>query len=183
MSITVNVTIFAALGFFALACHADKVSDQTESEFGFGRSASAEEIARADIDVRFDGLGLPSGRGSATEGAGTYGAKCAACHGSELEGNPDLGVRPLVSDFRHSVNNLPFAPPLFAYIRRAMPLTAPGSLSDDEVYGLVAFLLSRAGIISTPEFVLDAAALAAIRMPNRDNFFADPGSGVALPEP
>ena len=64
-----------------------------------------------------------------------------------------------------------------------MPLTAPGSLSDDEVYGLVAFLLSRAGIISTPEFVLDAAALAAIRMPNRDNFFADPGSGVALPEP
>ena len=183
MSTTPKAMVCAALGFFALACNAEKRPEQTESEFGFGRIASAEEIAGADIDVRFDGLGLPPGRGSATEGAATYDAKCAACHGSELEGNPNLGVRPLVSDFRHSVNNLPYAPPLFAYIRRSMPLTAPGSLSDNEVYGLVAFLLSRAGIDTAPDLILDAAALAGVRMPNRKNFFSDDDSGVALPQP
>ena len=183
MSTTPNAPVIAALGFFALACNADELPKPTASEFGFGRVASAEEIARADIDVRFDGLGLPPGRGNATEGAATYGAQCAACHGSELEGNPNLGVRPLISDFRHSVNNLPYAPPLFAYIRRSMPLTAPGSLSDNEVYGLVAFLLSGAGINTAPDLVLDAAALAAVEMPNRKNFFTDDDPGVVLPEP
>ena len=182
MSTISSTMAFAAAGFFTLACNADGLPDQTQSEFEFGRIASAEEIARADIDVRFDGLGLPPGRGSVTEGTATYNTKCAACHGSELEGNPALGVRPLISDFRHSVNNLPYAPPLFAYIRRAMPLTAPRSLSDNEVYGLVAFLLSRAGINTTPDLMLDAAALAAIEMPNRENFAPQSDSGVALPE-
>ncbi len=183
MSTTRNALVLVTLGSIALACRAGGLPEQTESEFGFGRSASAEEIARADIDVRFDGLGLPPGRGSAAGGAVTFSAKCAVCHGSELEGNPSLGVRPLISDFRHSVNNLPYAPPLFAYIRRSMPLTAPGSLSDNEVYGLVAFLLTQAGISTTSDLVLDAAALAAVEMPNRENFFADSDSGVALPEP
>ena len=183
MFTTPKPAVLAALVFLALGCNADEGPKQTESEFGFGRTASAEEIARVDIDVRSDGLGLPPGRGSAKEGAATYGAQCAACHGNELQGNPDLGVRPLVSDLRHSVNNLPYAPPLFAYIRRSMPLTAPGSLSDNEVYGLVAFLLARAAITTAPNLELDAAALAAVQMPNRENFFPHSDSGVARTEP
>ncbi len=150
--------------------------------FGFGRSASAEEIARADVDVRFDGVGLPAGSGRAQEGAVLYRARCAACHGGSLEGNPQLGVRPLVGDVRHAVNNLPFAPPLFGYIRRAMPLDAPGGLSDDEVYALVAFLLERAGVRAAGERPLDAGSLAAVEMPNRTRFFVTDGVEVAVPE-
>jgi mono/diheme cytochrome c family protein len=173
-----NIWVLAALSSIASA---GEPSEPMKSDFGFGRIAKGEEIARADIDVRFDGLGLPPGRGSAAEGALIYSARCALCHGSELEGNPNLGGRPLVGNDRHAVNNLPYAPPLFAYIRRAMPLTAPGSLSDNEVYGLVAFLLTKAGVSTAPDLVLDAPALAAVEMPNRDGFFADSGSGVALP--
>ena len=57
-----------------------------------------------------------------------------------------------------------------------MPLTDPGSLSNDETYGLVAFLLVETGVINNPNLTLDAASLAAIKMPNRKNFIIDPTS-------
>lgn len=154
-----------------------------EGEFGFGRPANAEDLSAAEIDVRFDGVGLPPGEGSAAEGAALYRAKCVACHGDSLQGNPQLGVRPLVGEVRHAVNNLPFAPPIFGYIRRAMPLDAPGSLSDPEVYGLVAFLLESAGVMPTPGLTLDADSLAAVEMPNRKNFVVAEGVGVSVPNP
>jgi cytochrome c len=92
-------------------------------------------------------------------------------------------VRPLVGEIRHAVNNLPFAPPLFGYIRRAMPLDAPGSLSDSEVYSLVAFLLTRAGVLASSDGVLEAASLGAVEMPNRVNFVIADGVEVSVPEP
>lgn len=167
-----------------VACGVDTPVETSETElgaFGFGRVATAEEVAAADIDVRFDGRGLPPGRGSEEEGAALYRAKCAACHGVELEGSPQLGVRPLVGEVRHAVNNLPFAPPIFGYIRRAMPLDAPGSLRDDEVYALVAFLLERAGVVAAAGSSLDAQSLAAVSMPNRENFIVSEGVGVSVP--
>ena len=66
----------------------------------------------------------------------------------------------------------PYATTLFDYIKRAMPLTAPDSLSDDEVYAVGAYILSRANVIR-PDATLDAKALAAVRMPNRDGFTSD----------
>ena len=168
---------------FLIGCGAEPPRETAAaSPFGFGRPPSVEEVAQTDIDVRFDGAGLPPGSGLAAEGAELYRAKCAACHGGRLEGNPALGVRPLVGDIRHAVNNLPFAPPLFGYIRRAMPLDAPGALTDDEVYALVAFLLERAGVRATPEIPLDARALAAVEMPNRGNFVIAEGVEVDVPE-
>jgi cytochrome c len=58
---------------------------------------------------------------------------------------------------------------LFDYIRRAMPLTAPQSLTDAEVYGLVAYLLSIDGIVAA-DARLDGAALSRVDMPNRRGF-------------
>jgi len=54
-----------------------------------------------------------------------------------------------------------------------MPLTAPESLSDDEVYALCAYILSRANVVGA-NATLDAKSLAAVRMPNRDGFIPDP---------
>ena len=178
MSITRNRAVALAL---PLVCaQVDAVANA--SQYGFGRTATEAEIAVSDLDVRFDGTGLPAGQGTAAEGAKTYQTACASCHGAELEGNEDLWVKPLLSDTRHGVNNLPFAPPLFAYIRRSMPLYQPGSLSDDEVYGLVAFLLKEAGIWKSDDIALDAAGLSAIDMPNRQSFVPAPASGVKAPE-
>ena len=153
-----------------------------EPTYGFGRVADDAEVAAADLDVRFDGTGLPAGSGSAEQGAAIYAAQCASCHGAELEGNRELYIKPLLSDKRHSITMRPYAPPLFAYIRRSMPLTAPGSLSDDESYALVAFLLREAGVDPQPEAPMDAARLRAIDMPNRENFVPAANSGVAPPE-
>ena len=63
----------------------------------------------------------------------------------------------------------PFAPTVFDYTRRAMPLTAPQSLSDREVYGLIAYLLWRNGVISATQR-LDRTSLSRVRMPNREGF-------------
>ncbi|MBT8447630.1 MAG: cytochrome c, partial [Gammaproteobacteria bacterium] len=63
----------------------------------------------------------------------------------------------------------PFATTLFDFIRRAMPMTAPGSLTADETYALTAYLLFLNDIVG-PDQRLDAAALAAVVMPNRDGF-------------
>jgi len=63
----------------------------------------------------------------------------------------------------------PYATTLFDYVRRAMPLQAPQSLSDDEVYAVVGYMLSVDGIVP-PDAVLDARTLPTIKMPNRDGF-------------
>jgi S-disulfanyl-L-cysteine oxidoreductase SoxD len=63
----------------------------------------------------------------------------------------------------------PYATTLFDYIRRAMPFTAPQSLTVDQVYALTAYIL-RLNEIVPDGTVLDAATLPKIRMPNRDGF-------------
>lgn len=122
-----------------------------------------------------DGRGLPAGSGSVEQGARLYARLCVACHGldgrggpgGELSGgNPDLRA---AQPDRTIGSYWPHATTLFDFIRRAMPLNAPWSLNNDEVYALVAWLLEANGI-RVPNGRLDAATLAAIRMPNRDGF-------------
>ena len=69
-------------------------------------------------------------------------------------------------------NYWPYATTLYDYLNRAMPLTAPGSLTPDEVYGLVAFLLWRNEII-TDTAVMNAQTLPRVVMPARDRFVVD----------
>jgi cytochrome c len=148
--------------------------------YGFGRPATAQEIAGWDIDVRPDGRGLPDGRGSVAEGQAIYDAKCASCHGTFGESTDYMalagGVGTLASDQpqRTLGSKLNYATTLFDYIRRAMPFNAPQSLSNDEVYALTAYLLNLNDILP-PDATLDRASILAVKMPNRDGFTTDHG--------
>jgi hypothetical protein len=178
-----HLALLAAAGLTAGVTHAQKPAEPPP-RFGVGRPATPAEIAALDIDIGPDGKGLPPGRGTAAEGAITYAAKCASCHGkSGTEGPNDVlvgrGAFPSgsVTDARRTIGNYwPYATTVFDYIRRAMPTTAPGSLKDDEVYGLVAFLLAANAIVPA-DAVMDAATLPKVVMPARDKFVIDPRGG------
>ena len=153
------------------------------SVLGIGRPATPSEISVLDIDVGPEGKGLPSGRGTAVEGASVYAARCASCHGKTgKEGPNDVLVGrdprqgfPFSADARlpKTIGNYwPYATTLFDYIRRAMPADAPGSLKDDEVYALVAVLLAWNEIIPA-DAVIDATSLPKVAMPARDRFVPD----------
>jgi cytochrome c len=140
-----------------------------------GMLVSPAEAARGERTVFPDGRGLPPGHGSAVEGAALYRAKCASCHGEggrgataeELAG----GSGALTSAAPDKTIGLywPYATTLFDFTRRAMPMDAPGSLSDDEVYALCAYLLFANGLVGERE-EMNARSLPAVRMPNRDGF-------------
>ena len=151
--------------------------------FGIGRPATPAEIAALDIDVGPDGAGLPPGRGTAADGAPIYAARCASCHGKTgKEGPNDVLVGRLTGDTFPFAKDprapktigsyWPYATTVFDYIRRAMPPDKPGSLRDDEVYGLVAFLLAANELIPQ-DAVVDAASLPKVKMPARDHFVPD----------
>jgi cytochrome c len=154
--------------------------------YGFGTTAGEQEIAAVDIDAMPDGRGLPPGSGTYVQGAEVYAVQCAACHGEQLEGIPDLGGDKLIggrgslasgSPIKTIESYWPYATTVFDYVKRAMPFPAPGSLSDDEVYAVSAFILAEAGIIGRDQ-VMNATTLPEVLMPNRDGFVPDPRPDV-----
>jgi len=151
--------------------------------YGFGSPASAADIAKIDIDVMPDGRGAPPGQGNYTQGKKVYADRCAACHGSDMA-NPVKGSgAPALKGGRGSLASgnpkktvesyWPYASTLFDYVKRAMPFNAPGSMNDDEVYAVSAYILAEGGIIDRAT-VMDAQMIAKIKMPNRDGFIPDP---------
>lgn len=140
-----------------------------------GRPLTPEEIRKVDITVWPDGKGLPPGSGSVSAGAAVYAKACQLCHGAQGAGKPQEqltgGVGTLASSKPVKTPNgyWPTATTLFDYIRRAMPITAPQSLSNDEVYAVTAYILSIDGIVPA-DAVLDAKSLPRVKMPNRDGF-------------
>jgi len=171
---------------------AGRALPDTRDRYGIGRVATAAEVAAWDIDANPAGVGLPPGRGTHAEGAPIYAAKCASCHGPRGEGMgsgaaayPKLVGReprdgfPFGKDRKHvkTVGNYwPYATTVYDYIHRAMPLTAPGSLTPHEVYSLTAFLLAENEVIAR-DAVIDATTLRAVRMPARDRFVRDDRTG------
>jgi mono/diheme cytochrome c family protein len=156
---------------------------QEPATFGIGRPATPAEIAALDIDIGPDGAGLPPGRGTSAEGAPIYAARCAGCHGkSGTEGPNDVLVGRLPGDafpFARDARTpktigsyWPYATTVFDYIRRAMPPDQPGSLRDEQVYALTAYLLALNELIP-PDAVVDAASLPKVKMPARDHFVPD----------
>jgi cytochrome c len=166
----------------------DYLGDKEPQRFDLGRAASAAEVAAVDIDVTPSGAGLPTGSGTTQQGAALYAANCASCHGANGEGKPPAyprimggpkGSFDFASDFKipRTVGNYwPYATTLFDYIRRAMPLAAPGTLTADQTYAVTAYLLSREGIIPDGSS-LDAHSLAAIQMPAKSHFVSDDRRG------
>ena len=63
----------------------------------------------------------------------------------------------------------PYATMVFDYIRRAMPDAQPKSLSNDEVYAAVAYILNINGIIKDAD-VMNKDTIMKVQMPNRDGF-------------
>ncbi|GAB3991985.1 cytochrome c [Spirosoma daeguense] len=155
--------------------------DSLPVQFGFGRVATSEHIARLNDDVRPDGLGLPAGEGVAAQGAVIFLAKCAACHGVGGMGGPGgaLVVKPAVPGKRSEKvigNYWPYATTIFDYIQRAMPFNEPNSLTPNEVYALTAYLLAANKIIDE-KTVLNAKTLRSVKMPAQPLFVPDDRKG------
>src|SRR5262245_28007913 len=141
-----------------------------------GRIATPEEILSWDISIDPDGSGLPPGNGTPKQGEAIYAAKCLACHGEKGAGRPNdalVGGRETLAGDQVPVKTVgsfwPYATTIYDYVRRAMPLNDSKSLSNDEVYAVVAYILQLNGIIRDYE-VINAQTLPRIRMPNRDGF-------------
>jgi len=154
-----------ALGAASLAGDAPKL----------GTPLAPDELAKWNITIFPDGRGLPKGRGTAKEGRAVYDKSCASCHGpggrgataEELAGS----TAPLTSDPPDKIIGTywPYATTIFDVTRRSMPMQAPGSLSDDEVYAVTAYLLWANKIVREDEEI-NERTLPLVRMPNRDGF-------------
>jgi len=150
--------------------------------FDFGVAAPPSELARFFSPLP-DGRGLPAGSGSVAQGKIVYEQQCVACHGQNLEGG--LGDRliggrgslkkagPADAPIKTVESYWPYATTLFDYVKRAMPFAAPDSLTADQVYAVVAYILSEAKIVPA-DAVLSEKTLAQVKMPNRDGFIGDP---------
>ena len=162
-------------------------SAQAPSSYGLGRTATAEEIRRWDIDIMPDGTGLPPGSGTVAQGAAIYAAKCAVCHGATgTEGPFDVLVGRIPNDSfpfgqgrggPSTIGNYwPYATTLYDFLNRTMPFDAPGTLEADEIYSLVAVMLHWNEIIEQ-DAVMNAETLAEVIMPARDRFVPDNRKG------
>jgi S-disulfanyl-L-cysteine oxidoreductase SoxD len=155
---------------------ASAASAATPAPPKLGRPASPDEIARIDISIPPDGKGLPSGSGSVAQGAAVFAQKCAVCHGANAEGTPSgdrlvggIGSLNSANPVKTVSSYWPYATTVFDYIRRAMPITNPQSLQNDEVYAVTAYVLSIDNIVPK-DAVLDAGSLPKVQMPNRTGF-------------
>lgn len=162
-------------------------SAEEPGHFGYGEKPTPEQIAGWDIDVRGEnGAGLPPGKGTVARGNDIYTAQCASCHGTFGEGEGRLprvagGTGTLRAERPELTvgSYWPFAPTLWDYINRAMPIAAPHTLSADDVYALTAYILHLNDIVGS-EFVADRTSLPKVNMPNRDGFvWTDPRPDTA----
>ena len=151
-------------------------------KYGLGSPISDQELSKY-FSIPPDGRGLPSGSGNTIAGAKLYAENCAACHGDKLEGNPAKGIGgdkliggrsslATKSPVKTVESYWPYATTLFDYVKRSMPFSAPGTLKDEEVYAVVAYILSEAKIIK-PTDTMDATTLPKVLMPNCDGFIPD----------
>lgn len=178
-SLSVFATIFVGFVLSPLVWPADPY----QAGYGLGRQATEKEIHDWNIEVSPNGRGLPAGQGTVKQGAHIYAMKCGRCHGpSGKEGPNDVlvggqGSLPTSQPLKTIGSYWPYATTLYDYLRRAMPFNAPQSLTPDEIYALVAWLLHQNGIVAA-DAVLDARSLPNIEMPNRNGFILDPRPDV-----
>jgi S-disulfanyl-L-cysteine oxidoreductase SoxD len=184
----IAITLMALQGNNAVKHQQGTVQDTIKwpATFGFGRTATIQEISLWNIAIRPDGKGLPPGEGDATKGKAIYVLKCAACHGEngrETHGfklpGPALVNDTLAKSKPKTIGNYwPYATTLFDYMRRTMPYNLPGSLTNNEIYSLTAFLLSANQIIK-PNAILNAQTLPGVVMPAKKLFVIDDRKGGA----
>lgn len=176
-----NLLAFTALStaLFAAPAMAEK--------FGLGRPALPEEIAAWDHDVRPDGLGLPEGSGDAATGEEIFSENCAMCHGEFGEG---VGRWPVLAGGFGTLNRddpvktvgsyWPYVSTVWDYVHRSMPFGNAQTLSNDDVYAIVAYILYSNDLIEE-DFVLSKETFAEVELPNADGFIEDDRDTLELP--
>jgi cytochrome c len=163
--------------FMIAACLSIATAYALDESPHLGQPISSEIVHAIDISIDSSGSNLPTGSGTAVQGAAVYAGKCVVCHGEGATGGENLadplvgGIGTLATDkpVKTVVSYWPYATTLFDYTRRAMPLNEPMSLTDDEVYAVSAYILFQGGIIEETH-ELNAQSLPQVQMPNRDGF-------------
>jgi cytochrome c len=170
-------TLWAAVGALAFAAVAGAAH---AGQLGIGRVATPAEIAGWDIDVRPDGQGLKPGRGTAAEGEAIFVERCSTCHGEFGEGRDrwpvlagGLGTLKAERPEKTIGSFWPALSTVFDYVHRAMPYGNAQSLTADETYAIVAYLLQMNDVIKDPNFELNEKTFASVRLPNADGFYDD----------
>ena len=171
-------------GFLAIALFASMSTHaHAQSRYGIGQAATSAEITAWNIDIDRYGNNLPAGSGSVERGHAVFDEQCSACHGAKGEGGigdrlvGGQGTLATPKPVKTVGSFWPYAPTLFDYIRRAMPLNAPQSLSSEEIYAVTAYILNLNGLLSD-NATIDAKSLSAIKRPNRAMFVNDPRPDV-----
>lgn len=166
-----SATLIAAAIFLSGPVSAEKL--------GLGRSALPEEIAAWDREIRPDGTGLPVGSGDALVGEEIFADQCAACHGDFAEGIdnwPKLAGGADTLDHEDPLKTVgsywPYLSTAYDYIKRSMPYGNAGTLSDDDVYSIVAYILYSNDLIED-DFVLSNETFLDVEMPNAAGFILD----------
>lgn len=147
--------------------------------FGLGRAALPEEVAAWDLDVSPDGTGLPVGSGSVADGEELFIENCGVCHGDFAEG---VGNWPKLAggdgtladeDPLKTVGSYwPYLSTAFDYVHRSMPFGNAQSLTADETYAIVAYILYSNWLVED-DFVLSNENFLEVEMPNADGFIVD----------
>jgi cytochrome c len=151
--------------------------------YGVGHTPSADELKKIDVEVLPDGRGLPLGSGTAARGKDVYVQRCTTCHGPTGKEGPQeaiaggKGSLATAKPVKTVGSYWPYATTLWDYIRRAMPFDHPGTLTDNDVYALTAYVLYLNDIVRE-DTVIDQTTLPTIEMPNRNGFVADPRPDV-----
>jgi cytochrome c len=164
--------LLIAISCLALTC---RFAFAAESP-NLGTVATPEDIAAWDISIGPNGVGLPPGSGTPKQGEAVYVAKCLACHGEKGAGKPNdqlVGGQGTLAGEKPPIKTVgsfwPYATTTFDYVRRAMPYNESKSLTNDELYAVVAYILNLNGVIADND-TLDAQTLPKVKMPNRNGF-------------
>lgn len=167
----------ASGGLFVSAANAS--TEVGTGKLGLGREALAEEIAAWDLDVSPDGTGLPVGSGSVEDGEMVFSESCAVCHGEFAEGAgnwPKLaGGEGTLADedpLKTVGSYWPYLSTAWDYIHRSMPYGNAQTLSDDDVYAMVAYIL-YSNFLVDEDFVLSNENFLEVEMPNANGFIID----------
>ncbi|NBV88532.1 MAG: cytochrome c [Betaproteobacteria bacterium] len=176
-------TLLAGLG----VCVVSVVHAEPATKYpGIGRTAMPAEVRAWDIDVRPDFKGLPPGSGSVAKGQEVWEAQCASCHGvfgesgevftpiaggttpEDIKTGRVANLRRTDYPQRTTLMKVATVSTLWDYINRAMPWTNPKSLSTEEVYSVVAYILHLGDIVPA-DYVLSNQNIAQVqaKMPNR----------------
>lgn len=169
------LALLIGVGYFSL-------SQAAGSVIGLGQPLTDDEIASYSITIFPDGRNLPQGRGNVGDGALLYAERCAYCHGakgiegpaSRLAGSDGFfgWTDPLrvlrINKYPLLIMSMgarwPYATTIFDYVRRAMPHSAPKSLTDEQVYAITGYLLYINGLIDETT-IMDRASLPNVKMP------------------